>query len=192
MPEDKLPETTTDVRTLTTAPNQLALAKAAPLAPKNMATAEAEELKQRVQAIAEQLQTSAGSKEMEAMDSISSLGLETQRKAASELALLKTRVGDMCATDGLTGRITTDLVELRTALRQISPPDPERTNLLDRLLTLLPFRQKVVAVLEKIAIRYEPVSRQIVVIETRLRQGRLTLTRDNIELRKLYESVESQ
>jgi uncharacterized protein YaaN involved in tellurite resistance len=192
MPEDKLPETTTDVRTLTTAPNQLALAKAAPLAPKNMATAEAEELKQRVQAIAEQLQTSAGSKEMEAMDSISSLGLETQRKAASELALLKTRVGDMCATDGLTGRITTDLVELRTALRQISPPDPERTNLLDRLLNLLPFRQKVVAVLEKIAIRYEPVSRQIVVIETRLRQGRLTLTRDNIELRKLYESVESQ
>jgi uncharacterized protein YaaN involved in tellurite resistance len=192
MPGDKLPETTTDVRTLTTAPNQLALAKAAPLAPKNMATAEAEELKQRVQAIAEQLQTSAGSKEMEAMDSISSLGLETQRKAASELALLKTRVGDMCATDGLTGRITTDLVELRTALRQISPPDPERTNLLDRLLNLLPFRQKVVAVLEKIAIRYEPVSRQIVVIETRLRQGRLTLTRDNIELRKLYESVESQ
>jgi uncharacterized protein YaaN involved in tellurite resistance len=47
-------------------------------------------------------------------------------------------------------------------------------------------------VLEKIALRYESVSRQIAVIETRLREGRMMLSRDNIELRKLYEQVEVQ
>jgi len=46
--------------------------------------------------------------------------------------------------------------------------------------------------LKKIAIRYEPVSKQVTVIETRLREGRLLLTRDNIEMRKLVEQVESQ
>ncbi|MDA0677476.1 MAG: toxic anion resistance protein, partial [Chloroflexi bacterium] len=44
----------------------------------------------------------------------------------------------------------------------------------------------------KIAIRYEPVSRQVATIETRLREGRATLLHDNLELRKLYEGVEQQ
>jgi uncharacterized protein YaaN involved in tellurite resistance len=46
--------------------------------------------------------------------------------------------------------------------------------------------------LQKIALRYEPVSRQVTLIETRLREGRTMLVRDNIELRKLYEQVEAQ
>jgi uncharacterized protein YaaN involved in tellurite resistance len=46
--------------------------------------------------------------------------------------------------------------------------------------------------LEKIAIHYEPVSRQVLLIESRLRQGRIMLTRDNVELRKLCEQVESR
>ena len=41
--------------------------------------------------------------------------------------------------------------------------------------------------LEKIAIRYEPVSKQVTMIETKLREGRQMLARDNVELRKLYE-----
>ena len=49
-----------------------------------------------------------------------------------------------------------------------------------------------VKVLERIAIRYEPVSQQVTVIETRLRSGRAMLTKDNIEMRKLYEGVEAQ
>ena len=47
-------------------------------------------------------------------------------------------------------------------------------------------------VLEKIAIRYEPVSKQVTMIETKLREGRQMIAKDNIELRKLYEQVEQQ
>jgi uncharacterized protein YaaN involved in tellurite resistance len=47
-------------------------------------------------------------------------------------------------------------------------------------------------VLEKIAMRYEPVSKQVTLIESKLREGRAMLARDNVELRKLYEQVESQ
>ncbi len=57
---------------------------------------------------------------------------------------------------------------------------------------MLPFGDKLMDVLERIAVRYEAVSQQVVVIERRLDEGRLMLLRDNIELRKLYEQVESQ
>ena len=46
-------------------------------------------------------------------------------------------------------------------------------------------------VLERIAIRYEPVSKQVTMIESRLREGRQMLTRDNVEMRMLYEQVEA-
>jgi uncharacterized protein YaaN involved in tellurite resistance len=45
---------------------------------------------------------------------------------------------------------------------------------------------------ERIAIRYETVSKQVVVVEKQLRDGRMMLRRDNIELPKLYELVEGQ
>ena len=50
----------------------------------------------------------------------------------------------------------------------------------------------MVRALKKVALRYEPVSKQIVAIETKLRQGRTLLARDNVELRRLYEDVEAQ
>ena len=46
--------------------------------------------------------------------------------------------------------------------------------------------------LRKIAIRYEPVSRQVAFIETKLQDGKAMLARDNVELRKLYQQVEDQ
>lgn len=42
-------------------------------------------------------------------------------------------------------------------------------SLFARLLDILPFRRRVLRLLEKIAVRYEPISRQVVFIETRLR-----------------------
>ena len=48
----------------------------------------------------------------------------------------------------------------------------------------------IVRALGKVALRYEPVSKQVSVIETRLLDGRALLVRDNIELRKLYEDIE--
>jgi uncharacterized protein YaaN involved in tellurite resistance len=129
---------------------------------------------------------------MELIDSLASLGLEPQRQATADLNLLKARVGDALARQDPTGQVTTDLVDLRVALKEIVPPELSRPRLFDRLLDILPFRRRVLRLLETIAIRYEPVSRQVVVIESRLRQGRIMLTRDNVELRKLYEQIESR
>ncbi len=172
--------------------NEIAVVKSTPLAPKGMTGDVVEELKARAQAIARQLQEADGSKEMEVIDSLATLGLQTQRQAASELGLLKARVRGTFNQQDPTGQVTTDLVELRMALKQIAPPELSHPSLFDRLLDILPFRQRLLRLLEKIAMRYEPVSRQVVVIETRLRQGRIMLTRDNVELRKLYEQVELQ
>ncbi len=46
--------------------------------------------------------------------------------------------------------------------------------------------------MSKIALRYEPISRQVAVIETKLRDGRALLVRDNVELRARYDDIEAQ
>jgi uncharacterized protein YaaN involved in tellurite resistance len=171
---------------------EIAAVKKEPLAPKGITTEEAEEFRARAHAIARQLEAASGGKEMEIVDSVTSLGLQTQRQAASELGLLRGRMGDTLNREDPTGQVTTDLVELRMALKQIAPPELSHPSLVDRLLDILPFRRRLLRLLEKIAVRYEPISRQVVFIETRLRQGRIMLTRDNVELRKIYEQVESQ
>jgi uncharacterized protein YaaN involved in tellurite resistance len=53
-------------------------------------------------------------------------------------------------------------------------------------------KNQMLRTLETIAVRYEPVSKQVVVLESRLRDGRMLLRRDNVELTKLYEQVEVQ
>ena len=171
---------------------QIATIKKKPPAPKGITSEEAEELKVRARAVARQLEEASGSKEMEIVDSVASLGMQTQRHAASEIGLLKGRVREALTQEGVAGQVTDNLVQLRMALAQIAPPELSHRGLLRRLLDILPFRQRLLRILEKIAIRYEPVSRQVVLIENRLREGRIMLARDNVELRKLYEQVESQ
>ncbi len=82
---------------------------------------------------------------------------------------------------------------LRGALDRINP-ELEQRSLWGRTIGLLPFMRDnaMVRALKKVALRYEPVSKQIVAIETKLRQGRTLLARDNVELRRLYEDVEAQ
>jgi uncharacterized protein YaaN involved in tellurite resistance len=101
----------------------------------------------------------------------------------------------MLTQEGPSAKISGDLVELRMVLNEINPHELKKPNFIRRILSSIPFIDKFVPglkVLEKIAIRYEPVSRQAGIIETRLREGRMMLTKDNIELRKLYEQVEKQ
>jgi uncharacterized protein YaaN involved in tellurite resistance len=83
--------------------------------------------------------------------------------------------------------------DLRIALDQIDPNAKPRT-FWDRLYNLFPFfgMRNPIRILQKIALRYEPISRHVTVIETRLRDGRTMLVRDNVELRKLYEQLEAQ
>jgi uncharacterized protein YaaN involved in tellurite resistance len=162
------------------------------LVPQGLTPDEAEKAKQSAIALAQQLIDAAGSKELEIIDSMTGLGIQAQRQAASELSLLKGKVKDLCGREGLTKQVTGDLVDLRITLKQIVPPELKREGLLTRIMGFLPFRRRLLRILEKIALSYESVSRQVAVIENRLREGRTILARDNIELRKLYERVESQ
>ena len=159
--------------------------------PEGVTEEEAEAFKKRAEDLARQIETTSGSMEMEAVDSIANLGVQAQRGAASGLNLLRTRVGDMITQEGAADSVAKDMVELRQNLDQINPHELETRGFLSKL----PFVRQVgslVKALEKVAIRYEPVSKQVTVIETRLREGRSMLAKDNIELRKLYEHVEAQ
>ena len=132
---------------------------------------------------------------MELIDSVTSVGIQAQRKAKSELELLRGRVGDMITREGTGAEVSKDLAELRVALNQINPHELGQPGTTRRLFSMVPVVGKFTAdfrVLERIAIRYEPVSRQISVIEDRLGEGRMMLARDNLELRQLYEQLEAQ
>jgi len=160
-----------------------------PDVPKGITEKEEEELRIRSTELVKKLEEASGSQEMELVDSITSLGLQAQRSAAADLELLRPRVGDMLSKGGTGEKITKDLVDMRLALNQINPHELSEKGLLKRIVgKIAPFLKA----LEKIAIRYEAVSKQVTIIETRLREGRRMLTKDNVELRKLYEQVEAK
>jgi uncharacterized protein YaaN involved in tellurite resistance len=166
-----------------------------PAIPRGVNDEEVQELKKRSADLVNQLAKASGSEELSLIDSIASIGIQAQRSSGGDLDLLRTRVGDMLTQEGPSAKISGDLVELRMVLNEINPHELKKPNFIRRILSSIPFIDKFVPglkVLEKIAIRYEPVSRQAGIIETRLREGRMMLTKDNIELRKLYEQVEKQ
>ena len=142
-----------------------------------------------------ELGDASGSRELELSDSISILGVQAQRTAGHELDLLRSRVGAMLTQEGAGQEISKDLVDLRLTLNQINPHEVQQAMGVRGLFSKIPLVGRftpAVRVLEKIAIRYEPVCKQVQVIETKLRDGRAMLVRDNVELRKLYEQVEVQ
>ena len=164
-----------------------------PTPPQGLSEDEQQQLKERALGLVDQLGKSGGSREMELADSITNLGIQSQRRAGTELDLLKGRMGEMLSVDGPGAQISRELVDLRVTLEQINPHQAGKTWSAGRLLGKVPFLgNTALRTLEKIAIRYEPVSRQVSLIETRLRDGRAVLARDNVELRKLYEQVEAQ
>lgn len=161
-----------------------------PAVPEGMSEEEAQQARSQAADLVEQLEGSSGSKELELVDSVTNVGIQAQRGAASQLNLLKVRVGEMLS-DGTQGQITKDIVDLRLALNEINPH--ETRGFIERLFSMIPFfGNRALRVLQRIAIRYEAVGRQIGVIETKLRDGRAMLQRDNVEMRKLYEQVETQ
>ena len=163
------------------------------VAPKGVSDLEVETLKSRAADLVNDLENATGSKELELSDNIGHVGAQAQRRAGTELELLRTRVGDMLTQEGPSGEISKDLIELRGALNQINPHEMGQVGFMGKILRKLPLvGDRALKTLEKIAIRYEPISKQVSVIETKLREGRAMLARDNVELRKLYEQVESQ
>ena len=164
-----------------------------PQVPKGLSEKESQVLKNRATDLVKQLEDASGSQQLEMTDSITNLGVQAQRSAGTELDLLRTRVSEMMTQDGPGSQISGDLVDLRAALNQINPHEMGRVGFMGNMLAKFPFvGNPALRALEKIAIRYEPVSNQVSVIETKLREGRAMLARDNVELRMLYEQVETQ
>ncbi len=168
--------------------------KVEPVAPPGITVAESLEFQAKAATAVKQLEAASGGKEMELVDSITAVGVQAQRQAGRELELLRARVGDMMTRGGPGDQISQDLLDLRLALDQINPHELNRS-WLRRLVSTLPIVNRfhpLVTRLKKISIKYETVSKQVRIVESSLQDGRMLLTRDNIELRMLYEQVETQ
>ena len=166
-----------------------------PTPPQDMPDEECEEFRKRAKELVDELTGASGSKEMELIDSVTHVGARAQRSGGAELDLLRKRVGEMLSEGGTGNEIAKNLVNLRITLGQINPDELTKPGTVRRVLSVAPFISRltpVLDVIEKIAIRYEPVSRQINMIESKLRESRMMLTKDNVELRQLYEQVEAQ
>ena len=164
-----------------------------PSPPDSMSAEDVEETRRHVAALVGGVRDATGGRRLAVLDEVASVGLESQRNAGRQLELVKTRMATLFDAGGGSRDVASDLVELRTALDRINP-DFERRSLWGRTIGALPFMRDnaMIRALRRIAVRYEPVSKQIVVIEAKLREGRALLARDNVELRRLYEDVEAQ
>ena len=163
--------------------------------PEGVTEEEAQDLRERATALINQLEGARGSKALALIDRLTEIGIQSQSWAGAELDLLKTRMADLMSQEGSGAASSKDLIELRIVLNKINPHELSRPSIFRKLFGFLPFIGKLpslLKILERIAIRYETVSRQVLVVETKLREGRSMLRRDNIELRKLFEQVEVQ
>ena len=145
--------------------------------------------------LVKQLGEASGSQELKLIDRIAGIGLKAQRTAGADLDLLQTRIRDMLTQGKTSDKISNELIGLRMALNAINPHELIRKNFASKLLSRFPFFRVFdpgIKALKKMAIRYESVSNQVWIIEKKLREGRLMLTRDNLELRKLYEQIEEK
>ena len=173
---------------------ELALATTtAPAAPATMSAEEVNDARRQAVELVRSVRESTGSRQLAALDEVGNVGLTSQRNAGRQLELVQVRLSTLFDEGGASKDVASDLLQLRVALDKINPSN-ERQRLGTRVVAAVPFLRNTALVrsLKKIALRYEPVSKQIVVIETRLRAGRSMLMRDNVELRQLYEDVESQ
>jgi len=169
--------------------DKMALAKIeGPTPPKGMSEAEADKVRSEAVALVKQLGDASGSKELEILDNMTDMGVQAQRNAAGYLGLLKARVSTFISDGGPSREIANSMRDLRIALDQIDPHRAPRS-IWDRLFNIFPFfgKHNPVRMLQRIALRYEPVSRQVAVIEAKLRDGRAVLVRDNSG--RLYRPV---
>ena len=165
-------------------------------APKAMTEDEVRNVQIEAEEIVARLEDASGGEGLELLDNIANVGIQAERKAAGQLNLLRSRVGSFLNEGGTSKEIADGLRDLRANLDKINPQELTHQGIRDRVLAALPLLKgrynPVARTLHKIALRYEPVSRQVAVIETKLSEGQAMLDRDNVELRMLYEDVEAQ
>ena len=71
--------------------------------------------------------------ELELIDSVTGVGIQAQRRAKSELDLLRGRVSDMITQEGTGAEVSKDLINLRMALNEINPHQFSQPGLAMRL-----------------------------------------------------------
>jgi hypothetical protein len=164
-----------------------------PAPPASMSADDVDGARRQATELVRGVRDASGSRQLAVIDELTTVGLMSQRNAGVQLELVKTRLGTFVAEGGASRAVATDLIDLRSALGRIDP-EVERRTLRSRIAAALPVLRKnaLVRSLTRIALRYEPVSKQVIAIETKLREGRAMLARDNVELRRLYEDVEAQ
>lgn len=165
-----------------------------PVVPPGITDDEAMEIRQQVTELVSTLAEASGAREMELADDISNIGAVDRKSANSQMGLMRTRLGSMLDEDGPSKEIANGLQDLRRTLKTITLDVSEQPGIAKRTIRAIPFvggrYNPVLRAINRIAIRYEPVSHQVTLIETRLLDGRTLLVRDNLELRKLYEEIE--
>jgi len=164
-----------------------------PTPPKTMSASEVTEARRQASELVRYVRDSDGSDQLAAIDEVSSVGLKSQRNAGRQLELVRGRMATLLDSGSAGKSLANELVNLRVALDNIDPSSGDH-NRLSRLRRSLPFvrNKSMLRTLKKVAIRYEPATKQITIIETKLRAGRALLVRDNVELRRLYEDIEGQ
>jgi uncharacterized protein YaaN involved in tellurite resistance len=166
-----------------------------PRAPRSMSGEDVEQLRREARELVEQLAQETGGRELALLDDVTNVGLATQQQAGSQMSLLNSSIGALLDAGGPSKDIANGLRDLRLTLNAINPQELTQHGVRDRLARALPFggrHNPLVRRLNKIALRYEPASRQAAEIEAKLRDGRALLARDNVELRQMYEDVEEQ
>ena len=71
-----------------------------PIAPQGITEEESQEIQSQATDLVKQLEGASGSRELEIIDSMTSLGIQSQRNAGSEMELLRSRVGEMISNEG--------------------------------------------------------------------------------------------
>jgi len=161
--------------------------------PKTMSASEVIEARRQARELVRCVRDSDGGDQLAAIDEVSSVGLQSQRNAGRQLELVRGRMATLLDGGSASKSLASELVNLRVALDNIDPISGGHSRL-SRLRRSLPFvrNKTMLRTLKKVAIRYEPATKQITIIETKLREGRALLVRDNVELRRLYEDIEGQ
>ncbi len=166
-----------------------------PKPPDQITEQEVAELKREARGVVRQLADASGGAELQVADSVANLGIRVQRDSAHELNLLTGRMSDLMTSKGPGADISKSLIDLRIALDQINPHSPGHQNVFWRMVKAIPvvnMSPSALEIVEKVAVKYEPASKQVAVLDSRLREGRAMLVKDNVELRKLYEQAEQQ
>ena len=101
--------------------------------PQGISSEDVLELEKRAEDLVNELQGASGGRELELIDSVTGVGIQAQRRAKSELDLLRGRVSDMITQEGTGAEVSKDLINLRMALNEINPHQFSQPGLAMRL-----------------------------------------------------------